>query len=160
MKQFLSPLFAAALALLAALAAPLAADDSALLTVTIGEQSVTYSAEDLAGLGPVGFTTATIWTDGPQAFTGVSLHRLMEDLGVESGVLLASAVNDYTVEIPVSDATPDGPIVAFERNGERMSLRDKGPLWIVYPYDNNPVYQSEVIYSRSIWQLDRIEVQG
>jgi hypothetical protein len=52
-----------------------------------------------------------------------------------------------------------GPIVAFARNGAPMPLRDKGPLWIVYPYDSNPDYQSELIYSRSIWQLDRIEVR-
>jgi hypothetical protein len=39
-----------------------------------------------------------------------------------------------------------------------MSVRDKGPLWVVYPFDDVPAYQSETIYSRSIWQLDRIEV--
>ena len=39
-----------------------------------------------------------------------------------------------------------------------MTLRDKGPLWLVYPYDADTAYQSEVIYARSVWQLDRIEV--
>ncbi|MDP5360810.1 MAG: oxidoreductase, partial [Paracoccaceae bacterium] len=34
----------------------------------------------------------------------------------------------------------------------------KGPLWVVYPYDMSADYRSEVIYYRSIWQLDRIEV--
>ena len=43
-------------------------------------------------------------------------------------------------------------------NGDVMLVRNKGPLWVVYPYDENPEYRSEVIYSRSIWQLDRIEV--
>ena len=41
---------------------------------------------------------------------------------------------------------------------ETMSIRDKGPLWVVYPYDSSADYRTEVIYSRSIWQLDRIEV--
>ena len=66
--------------------------------------------------------------------------------------------HDYAVEIPVSDSVEDGPILAYELNGAPMSVRDKGPLWLVYPYDQNPEYRSEVIYSRSIWQLDRIEV--
>ncbi|MEC8574513.1 MAG: oxidoreductase, partial [Pseudomonadota bacterium] len=39
-----------------------------------------------------------------------------------------------------------------------MSLRDKGPLWIVYPFDSDPAYQTEAIYSRSIWQLEEITV--
>jgi hypothetical protein len=39
-----------------------------------------------------------------------------------------------------------------------MSVREKGPLWVIYPFDDVPEYQNETIYSRSIWQLDRIEV--
>lgn len=38
-----------------------------------------------------------------------------------------------------------------------MSVRDKGPLWVIYPYDSDPALQSEVTYARSIWQLVRIE---
>ena len=49
-------------------------------------------------------------------------------------------------------------LLAFERNGKPMSVREKGPLWIVYPYDSDAKFQSEVYYSRSIWQLDRLAV--
>ncbi|CAN0586856.1 unnamed protein product, partial [Ectocarpus sp. 12 AP-2014] len=61
------------------------------------------------------------------------------------------------VEVPVEDAVEDGPIIAYLSNGKPMSVREKGPLWIVYPYDSDPKFQTEVIYSRSIWQLDRLE---
>ena len=60
--------------------------------------------------------------------------------------------------MPLTDAVEGGPIVAYRMDGETMSVRDKGPLWIVYPYDSDADYRTEVIYSRSIWQLDRIEV--
>ena len=50
-------------------------------------------------------------------------------------------------------------MIAYERNGAVMSVRDKGPLWIVYPYDSNPDYQTEEIYARSIWQLEKITVK-
>lgn len=101
--------------------------------------------------------TATIWTDGTQVFEGVSLAVLVEALRLQGDTLRATAINDYAVDIPMSDAVQDGPIVAFSLNGSKMSVRDKGPLWIVYPYDANADYRSEVIYSRSIWQLNRIE---
>jgi hypothetical protein len=39
-----------------------------------------------------------------------------------------------------------------------MRLRDKGPVWVVFPYDLATEYQSEVVYSRSVWQMVRIEV--
>lgn len=118
-----------------------------------------FDIDLLASLGTVTFETTTIWTDGVQTFTGVELDDLLEAVGFQGARLKASAVNDYAVDIPVSDAMDGGPIVAFLHNGERMSLRNKGPLWVVYPYDSKTEYQSELIYSRSIWQLNRIEVQ-
>lgn len=112
----------------------------------------------LSALGMESFETTTIWTEGTQTFQGVPLSALARHIGVTQGTFFASAINDYTVEIPVSDATEGGPIVAMLLNGQEMSVRDKGPLWIVYPYDSSVEYRSEVIYSRSIWQLDRIKV--
>jgi hypothetical protein len=54
-------------------------------------------------------------------------------------------MNDYAVEIPVSDAIDDGPIFACARNGAQMSTRDKGPLWIVSPYDSSKKYRSKLL---------------
>lgn len=137
-----------------------------LLTVTgdvpvgNGDGMARFDRDMLAELESRSFTTETIWTEGPQTFTGVGLDTLVAHLGIEAGTITATAINDYSVEIPLSDAAPDGPIIAYLRNGEPMPLRDKGPLWIVYPYDDNPAFQSEITYSRSIWQLDRIAVDG
>lgn len=129
-----------------------------ILEVTQGEDVQGFDRAALSAIGLESFETTTIWSEGPQVFEGVPLYLLMAHLDVSDGMLRATAINDYTVEIPVSDAVADGPMVAMLLNGEEMSVRDKGPLWIVYPYDLNADYRSEVIYSRSIWQLDRIEV--
>ncbi|SCZ40561.1 molybdopterin-dependent oxidoreductase [Afifella marina] len=104
------------------------------------------------------FKTSTIWTEGVNSFTGVSLEDLLDAVEAQGGTLRATAINDYAVQLPVSDATSSGPMVAYEMNGRPMSRRGKGPLWIIYPFDQNSRFQSETIYSRSIWQLDRIEV--
>ncbi|HBM60890.1 molybdopterin-dependent oxidoreductase [Salipiger marinus] len=135
-----------------------------LLTVT-GEISVTNQDEAavfdramLESMETVTFTTSTIWTEGPQTFTGVPLSELMEAVGATGSSMKATAINDYAVDIPREDWVQDGPILAYLNDGEEMPVRDKGPLWVVYPYDLNASYQSEVIYSRSIWQLDRIVV--
>lgn len=106
------------------------------------------------------FVTTTIWTDGPQEFVGVSLEMLLTHLGVTGGMLQAQASNDYAVSIPVSDAMPDGPMIAYNRNGIDMARRDKGPLWIVYPYDEQGKFRTDTIHARSIWQLDRIQVKA
>ncbi len=129
------------------------------IDTTNGDGAALFDLEMLGGLPATEFETETIWTMGGQVFMGVELGDLLSVLGVEEGTLTATAINDYSVEIPVSDAVEDGPIIAYALNGAPMSVRDKGPLWVVYPYDANEDYQSEVIYSRSIWQLDRIVVE-
>jgi hypothetical protein len=122
-----------------------------------GDGAARFDLEMLEALGATTFKTATIWTEGVQQFEGVSLKALTDTLGITSGKLRATAINDYSVEIPLSDAVEDGAIIAYRLDGETMSVRDKGPLWVVYPYDMNSDFRSEVVYSRSIWQLDRIE---
>ncbi len=113
----------------------------------------------LAALPATEFTTTTIWTDGPQKFVGVELVTLLAEIGANGQTLKAVAVNDYAIDIPITDAVEGGPIVAYLLNGREMSVRDKGPLWIVYPYDQNPKFKTEVVYARSIWQLNQIIVQ-
>lgn len=131
-----------------------------ILTVSgaISAETTQFDLDMLMDIGSTDIETTTIWTEGEQQFQGVALNVLMDQLGVTEGTILATAINDYTVEIPVSDAIEGGPIVAYMLNGATMSVRDKGPLWVVYPYDSDADYRSEVIYSRSIWQLDRIEI--
>lgn len=129
------------------------------IAVTNGDGIAQFDRAMLEAMDPVDVTTSTIWTEGTSTFTGVPLHVLTQALGIADGTLRATAINDYAVEVPVSDAVEGGPIVAFEMDGAPMSVRSKGPLWIIYPYDDNPDYQTEVIYSRSIWQLDRIVVE-
>jgi hypothetical protein len=49
-------------------------------------------------------------------------------------------------------------MLALERDGAPMSVRDKGPIWVIYPYDSGSEWRSEQVFSRSIWHLNRIEV--
>lgn len=105
-----------------------------------------------------GFRTRTLWTDGEQVFRGVRLKTMMRCLGIEDGTLTLHARNAYVVDIPVRKLRNDGALIATHRNGAPMSVRDKGPLWLVYHYDGNPAFRTESIYAQSIWQLDRIEI--
>lgn len=126
--------------------------------ITNVEDTLVFDRETLMAFQATTFETSTIWTEGVHSFTGVPLYILTDLLGVQDGQILATAINDYTVEIPVSDAVEGGPIIAYLMDGEEMTLRDKGPLWVIYPYDRSSSFRTEVVYSRSIWQLDRLEV--
>ena len=112
----------------------------------------------LAGLPAATFETTTIWTEGPQSFTGVPFAMLLDHLSVSEGTVRMIAANDYAVEMPVAEVLTGEAMIAYLQNGAPMSLRDRGPLWVVYPYDADPELRTELVYSRSVWQLVRLEV--
>ncbi|WP_425098403.1 molybdopterin-dependent oxidoreductase [Tropicibacter sp. S64] len=164
LTRFLA-LFLITLAPLVATAEPLPAPDGPVvltvtgaITETNAEGAALFDLEMLRALGAAEIATDTIWTPRTHRFTGVRLSALLERVGATGTRLSATAINDYSVEIPVSDARADGPIVAYEMDGTVMSRRDKGPLWVIYPFSSSAAYRTEVIYARSIWQLDRMTV--
>lgn len=112
--------------------------------------------DQLAALPQHSFTTSTVWTVGKSTFTGVLLKDFMAAVGAKGSIVTLTALNDYQVSFPSTDMSDDGPMLAYLQDGKPMTVRDKGPIWLVYPYDDNPDYRSELAYSRSIWQLDRI----
>ena len=121
-------------------------------------KTLQFNLDLLKALPQVKFTTSSIWYEGTAEFTGVSLKALIDSSGFAGSQVEAVALNDYKVTIPMDSIKDNAPIVAFLMNGEEMSARDKGPLWVIYPFDSDPKYRSEVVYSRSIWQLDRLVV--
>lgn len=64
-------------------------------------------------------------------------------------VVKITAPNDYTTVIPLSDFKKYNVILALKVNGEYMRIRDKGPLFVVYPYDSLPELNTQIYYSRS-----------
>ncbi|GGA28492.1 molybdopterin-dependent oxidoreductase [Neptunicoccus cionae] len=146
--------------------APIAAPSGDVVLTVKGEigntnasDAAAFDLEMIHALEATEYKTETIWTEGEQVFKGVLLSTLLEALGSDGSEISAIAANDYSVSIPLNDETFEGALVAYELNGKQMSRREKGPLWIVYPYDSDEKYRSETVYSRSIWQLDRITVK-
>jgi hypothetical protein len=140
-------------------------EDKPILTVA-GSIAVTnkdgvaqFDRRMLEALGAVSFETTTPWYSGPVTFEGVPLAKVMEAVGAKGETLVAVALNNYSAELPMEDAKKYNVILAYKRNGEYMSVREKGPLFVVYPYDSMPELKNQKFYSRSVWQLSRIEVR-
>ncbi|MFM2389667.1 MAG: hypothetical protein RLZZ437_1222 [Pseudomonadota bacterium] len=102
--------------------------------------------------------TTTPWYDGAQTFSGPLLRDLLAAAGATGSSLRFIAINDYVVEIPMSDVMDYPVILATRHSGALMSVRDKGPLFVIYPFDEVPALFNELYFSRSAWQVRRIEV--
>jgi hypothetical protein len=103
--------------------------------------------------------TETPWSEGIVTFEGVPLKALLDLAGAKGRTIHAVALNDYAVDVPVEDAANPHVIVAYRMNGEIMRVRDKGPLWLIYPLSEDPSLQTEATHSKMIWQIKAFEVR-
>ncbi len=129
------------------------------ITSTNKEGAAVFDREMLESLGMETITTTTPWHKGQVTFEGVPMAKVMELVGAKGKTVKALALNDYATQIPMEDFAKFGVILALKRDGEYMPVRDKGPLFIVYPYDSKPELKSQTYYGRSAWQLARMTVE-
>lgn len=118
-----------------------------------------FDSEMLAGFPQHHFSTSTTVTDGVKRFDGILVRDLLEHLGAEGKIARATALNDYVIDIPIKDFTKFDVLLAHTMDGERLSLRDKGPLWIVYPRDDHTELHDIRYDYRWVWQLRHIEIR-
>ncbi|POF29999.1 molybdopterin-dependent oxidoreductase [Roseibium marinum] len=118
-----------------------------------------FSIGKLEALPRSTIETATPWHDGRVTFEGVLLSDLMSQIGAEGTRAQVTALNDYRAVIPMSDFQSSKPILAYKANGQYLTIRDKGPLFIIYPYDDHPEMKTEIYYSRSVWQVRSILIE-
>ena len=120
----------------------------------------TYELASLEALGLQMLATETPWTEGQVQFEGVLARKVLADAGTSATQIIATALNDYQVLIPVSDFENYDVILATRMNGQPMSVRDRGPIWVIYPWTSEPMLRDEVFFARSIWQLRSIQEQS
>jgi hypothetical protein len=123
------------------------------------EEGIVFDRNKLEALGMETIETKTPWYKEVVKFEGVPLDKLMQSVGANGDRVVAIALNDYSVEIPMEDFAKHHAILALKRDGEYMSVRDKGPLFVVYPYDSDPELRSQKFYSRSAWQVKQLVVK-
>ena len=120
-----------------------------------------YSLEDLDALEQIAFETRNPYIDGSSLFSGPSLELIVDQAGytdLEKGFITLSAINDYQVRLPVSDFRSYNIILATRRDHNKMSLRDKGPIWVMYPMSDHRELQDPLYDGRLVWQLQSLQV--
>lgn len=122
-------------------------------------QAADFDMEMLEALGRKTLRTSTPWTDGTQVFRGVLVSDVLAAAGATGDTVRAIALNDYSYTIEVSDFLDFPVLIATDMNGERLRIRDKGPLWIVYPRDDYAELRSKDIDYRMVWQLRELVVE-
>lgn len=103
--------------------------------------------------------TTTPWFEGKKSFEGPLGRALLDQVGAKGEVLKVQALNDYVADVPVKDFYDYDVILAMKLDGKKMRIRDKGPLFIIYPFDEHEELRNELYNNRSVWQIKAIRVE-
>ena len=103
--------------------------------------------------------TENPWDTGITSYEGVLLRDLMKYVKAKGTTASFVALNDYSSEIPLADIDKIDVILAYRRGGEYLSVRDKGPFFVVFPFTDVPALKTEARYGQSVWQVNHIVVK-
>ncbi|WP_171887571.1 MULTISPECIES: molybdopterin-dependent oxidoreductase [Serratia] len=125
------------------------------------EDGYILSAKEFNTLEKSHIKTTTSWTVPGHVvdFEGVKFKDLLKLVGARGKTLRMRALNDYWVDIPVSDIEQFDILLANKMDGSPLKVRDFGPYFVIYPMDkfydklNSPTFQA-----RHIWQVSGITV--
>ena len=129
------------------------------ITNTQDGESANFDLKSLKQLKSATFNLHTRWTERVHEYHGPLLTSILQKVGAKGDKLRLTALNDYTIEIDRAYVEKYQPILAWRDDGKQMSVRDKGPLWLLLPHDKFPELKSESNTGNMIWQLRHIEIK-
>lgn len=149
-----------------AIAAELAPPQGRVILTVTGKISVTNANGaarfDRAMLRKVGWKsieTFTPYHEGKRRFSGVPLAALLSYVGARGDTLRAIALNDYTASLPAADASKFEVLLALTLDGKPMPVRNRGPIWIIYPSDRPTTKSTARHKDKMVWQLKALDVR-
>ena len=121
---------------------------------------VELTREALAAMPQTTVVTKNDYVEAETTFTGPRVRDLFEEGSIKpDSELVLTALNDFAVTIPASDVLNYDVILATTMDGKEMSVREKGPVWVIYPMSDHKELREARYNDRLIWQLSSVELK-
>lgn len=108
----------------ATLAADLVTPSGAVILTVSGKIGVSNRGNEavfdlgmLRALSQKTLKTTTPWTEGVNEFQGPLLRDILKVVAADGTIIVAAAIDDYKIEIPLKDAMDHDVILATNHNG-------------------------------------------
>lgn len=129
------------------------------LEVTNGTQTMVLDRTELEALPQTVIRTISPYFEGEVEFSGPTLEQVIQRFGPsEETAITMVALNDYQVSGGLEELLSMDAVIATRRNGDTMSVRQRGPFWVILPLSDRPDLNQEDYHRFMVWQLDRIEL--
>lgn len=129
------------------------------INTTNQEGQIVMDIPTIQSLRQVEYTVLDPFKDEEITYTGVLMSDLLDlwQISEDAVTLQMTALNDYTVDVPIALIREFPVIFALQANGQYMPVADKGPAMLVLPYDH---FEFERPSSDAywIWQIKSIDV--
>lgn len=165
MTQWIIALLTTSMVAFSVTAAPLPEPEGAVILSVTGNIQNTQDGKtahfDLAQLQALQsdtFTLQTRWSDNIHSYHGPLLSAVLNYVGAKGEHLRLTALNDYSIEFDRHYMEKYEPIIAWSEDDKPLSVREKGPLWLILPHHKFPELNGELHTGRMIWQLTKIEI--
>ncbi|MFT4065083.1 molybdopterin-dependent oxidoreductase [Paraburkholderia sp.] len=118
-----------------------------------------FTREELLAMPVHAIQSSTNWT-GSELWEGPLLTDVLKKAGIRGSTIRVFAYDDYSQEIPLAFIRKYEPILAYRENGRELTLKDFGPLFIIFPRDQYRKELSTITNTRRfVFQIRRIEVK-
>lgn len=137
--------------------------DDALLKILASAETgcpETFALSDvsLLSLPQQTFKTHHTWSKVADEFSGPLLADVLDQVCPKASKLKLKAINDYQVDLDFNKIKQYEPILAMSVNGERLTVRNKGPIWVMIPFDKYTSVPERSLDEALVWQLSSINV--
>lgn len=100
------------------------------------------------------------WEKQENTYEGILLNQLIEKYGSkDTKILKLIALDDYTIDFPKSLYENERILLAAKVDGEFISIREKGPMRIVFVDYNTEEKKYELNLEKWLWMIKKIEFQ-
>jgi hypothetical protein len=126
---------------------------------TAASDGYTFGLDDALKMPQDMIRTSTNWTE-EESFTGVKIREVLKHFGLTGKSIRFVCYDGYDYRIPMSDVTKYDLILAYERNGEKMSIKTLGPFALIYPRSKYPKeLGGQEVNAKFIWMIKKIYVE-
>lgn len=118
-----------------------------------------YTLSQLLQLPQHEVTTNLPWTEEQHTYSGPYLDDVLKSAQATGQWLCFEALDKYKVTLNYDRIKAFKPILALKRDGQLLTIRTKGPIWLILPVDDHETLNAALYNDFMVWHLVKIGVQ-
>ena len=124
-----------------------------------GQGDRQYTLSQLLQLPQHEITTNLPWTEEPHTYSGPYRGDVLKSVQATGQWLCFEALDKYKVTLNYQRIKAFKPILALKRDGSFLTIRTKGPIWLILPVDDHAALDAALYNDFMVWHLVKIGVQ-